>query len=258
MKSKELAGNFENQVVLVTGASAGIGQATALAFARQGARVVLADVNEDGGVRVQARIREAGGVAKFFRCDVSEASQVKTLFNQIYDEFGGLDIAFNNAGIEGFPSPLVELKHEHWKRTIDINLNSAFYCMKEEIALMLKKGRGVIINCSSIAGIRGFASSGAYVASKHGLLGLTKSAALDYASHGIRINAICPGVIQTPMIDRFTHGSEQALQGLMAQEPIGRLGQPEEIADAVLWLSQPGAAFVNGAEIVVDGGWCAK
>jgi len=256
--SKTSSSLYQNQVVLITGAAAGIGEATARAFAAQGAQVILTDINEDAGGKVALQIREKGGKAQFILCDVAEQPQVAALFKEIRTQYGRLDVAFNNAGIEGVPAPVAEASLENWKRTLDINLNGPFYCMKEEIPMMMKQGGGVIVNCASIAGVRGFAGMPAYVASKHALIGLTRCAALDYGSRGIRINAVCPGVIQTPMIDRFTQGSKEALAGLAAGEPIGRLGKPEEIADAVLWLAQPGAAFVSGTEIIVDGGWCAK
>ena len=249
---------FSKQVVLVTGGAAGIGEATARAFAARGARVIVSDVQEDAGGRVAMQIRESGAQAEFIRCDVSDQQQVVKLFDQIRRVYGRLDVAFNNAGIEGTPAPVGDSSLENWKRTLDINLNGPYYCMREEIPMMLAQGGGVIVNCASIAGIRGFAGMPAYVASKHGLIGLTRNAALDYAAQGIRINAVCPGVIETPMIERFTHGSKEAYAGLKGQEPVGRLGRPEEIADAVMWLARPGAAFVNGAEIAVDGGWCAK
>jgi NAD(P)-dependent dehydrogenase (short-subunit alcohol dehydrogenase family) len=252
------AKTFQNQVALITGAAAGIGRATALAFARQGARVVVSDWDERGGIETVRQIQAAGGEAIFQGCDVSNAAQVKTLVDRAASQFGRIDHAFNNAGVEGAVAPLGDSSIENWNRTLGINLNGVYFCMKEELSVMLKQGSGSIVNCSSIAGVRGFAGMGAYVASKHGVLGLTKSAALDYAAKKIRINAICPGVIHTPMIDRFTGGDEKAAQSLASNAPMNRMGRPEEIADAVLWLCQPGAAFVTGTEIVVDGGWCAK
>jgi NAD(P)-dependent dehydrogenase (short-subunit alcohol dehydrogenase family) len=250
--------SFQNQVALVTGAAAGIGRATALAFAAVGAKVVVSDVDEPGGIETVRSIEKTGGEALFVACDVSRPEQVRELVARTAARFGRLDHAFNNAGIEGQPAPLMESTAQNWDKTLAVNLSGVYWCMREELSVMLKQGSGTIINCASIAGLRGFAAMGAYVASKHGVLGLTKSAALDYASRGIRINAICPGVIHTPMIDRFTRGDEAAARSLAAGAPAGRMGRPEEIADAVLWLCNPGAAFVHGAEIVVDGGWCAK
>ena len=249
---------FRNQVALVTGAASGIGRATALAFAGKGARVVVSDSQEKGGAETIQMIREQGGEATFVGCDVSEHSQVKNLMSRTLSLYGRLDHAFNNAGTEGVASALHESTNENWQRTLSINLSGVYYCMKEEIAVMLKQGSGNIVNCSSIAGLRGFAGSGAYTASKHGVLGLTKSAALDYATLGIRINAICPGVIHTPMIDRFTQGNLEAAAQLASSAPMNRMGRPQDIANAVLWVCNPEAGFVTGTEITVDGGWCAK
>ncbi len=250
--------SFQNQIALVTGAGSGIGRATAIAFARHGANVVVSDVNERGGHETVEMIRRDGGEARFIGCDVSRSDQVKNLIANTVSTYGRLDHAFNNAGIEGTPAPLHESTDENWKRTIAVNLSAVYSCMKEEILVMLRQGSGNIVNCSSIAGIRGFPGMGAYTASKHAVLGLTKSAAIDYASSKIRINAICPGVIHTPMVDRVTHQDPKVEADYAAGAPMNRMGNPEEIADAVLWLCNPGAAFVTGTEIVVDGGWCAK
>lgn len=252
------SGRFENQVALVTGAAAGIGRATALAFAREGARVVVADLNGRDGMDTVAAIQRMGREARFIACDVSSHDQVRELVAGTVAAFGRLDHAFNNAGIEGVPAPLAESTDENWHRTIGINLSGVYFCLKEELAVMVRQGGGTVVNCSSIAGLRGFGGIAAYAASKHGVLGMTKSAALDYAAQNIRVNAVCPGVIHTPMIDRFTQGDAAAAEQLAAGAPMKRMGRPEEIADAVLWLCQPGAGFVTGAEIVVDGGWCAK
>jgi len=249
---------FQNQVALVTGAASGIGRATALAFAKEGARVIVSDIHEPQGEETVAMIRRNGGEARFIGCDVSDHDQVRRLIGGTVAAFGRLDHAFNNAGTEGLPAPLLDSTDENWTKTLATNLSGVYFCMREELEILLKQRSGCIVNCSSIAGLRGFAGLGAYTASKHGVLGLTRSAALDYATSGVRINAVCPGVILTPMIDRFTRGDPKAAIELATQSPMNRMGIPEEIADAVLWLCRPGATYVTGTEIVVDGGWCAR
>ena len=252
-----MAGAFEGKVALVTGAASGIGRATAVAFADQGAKVVVSDVVDSGGEETVHQIVDKGGEAIFVHADVSRAADVEALVATAMERFGHLDYAFNNAGIDGLAAPTAECEEKNWDRVLDINLKGVWLCMKAEIPRMLDKG-GVIVNCSSVAGLVGFSGVPAYVASKHGMVGLTKTAALEYAPQGIRINAVCPGVIQTPMIDRFTHGSQEAAAQLTAQEPIGRMGQPEEIAAAVIWLCSEGASFVVGHALVVDGGMVAR
>lgn len=250
--------NFAGKVAFVTGAAAGIGRATALAFAQGGARVAVVDVNADGGMQTAHFIKEAGGEAHFFKCDVSKALEVRDVIEKTVGQFGRLDFAFNNAGIEGHQAVTPDCTEENWNRVIDINLKGVWLCMKYQIAQMLKQGGGSIVNCSSIAGLVGFMGIPAYVASKHGVLGLTKTAALEYAKANIRVNSICPGVIKTPMIDRFSHGEAQVQKQLIEGEPVGRMGQPEEIAAAVLWLSSDQSSFVTGHSLVVDGGWVAQ
>jgi NAD(P)-dependent dehydrogenase (short-subunit alcohol dehydrogenase family) len=244
------------KVVLVTGGSFGIGRATALAFAAQGATVVIADW-EDGSENLDL-IKKNGGTGIFIQCDVSNVEQVNHLMDTIEKNYGKLDFAINNAGIEGVDSPIDSCTVENWHHVLNVNLTGTFLCMKGEIPMMLKKGAGVIINIASVAGLVGFEGIPAYVASKHAMVGLTKNAALDYATKGIRVNAICPGVIKTPMIDRYT-GQDKNIEAQFAKaQPLGRLGAPEEIAEAVLWLCSKGGSFITGAAIPVDGGWVAK
>ena len=250
--------SFNDQVVLVTGASSGIGKATAEAFAKAGARVVLADIQAQAGKALESKMQSEGLRAQSLACDVSKTQEVVNLFDQIRSQYGRIDVAFNNAGTEGKPGAAADSTYDEVKKTLDINFFGVFSCMKEEIQIMTQQGGGIIINCSSIAGIRGFPNAAAYVASKHAVIGLTRAAALDYADKKIRINAICPGVILTPMIERATAGSSEAQNAYADATPMKRLGQPEEIAAAVLWLASPGASYTTGTELVVDGGWCAR
>lgn len=249
---------FEEKVALVTGAASGIGRATALAFSREGAKVVVADVQVEGGQETVSMIEKAGGEAIFVKTDVSKSSEVEAMVKKTIEAYGRLDYAYNNAGIEGDTAPTADCTEDNWDRTININLKGVWLGMKYEIPEMLKQGKGAIVNCSSVAGLVGFLGIPAYTASKHGILGLTKTAALEYAKTGLRINAVCPGVIRTPMIERFTRGDDQAEAQLTAMEPIGRVGEPEEIASAVVWLCSDAASFVTGHSMVVDGGLVAQ
>jgi len=247
---------FKDKVALVTGASFGIGRATALAFAKKGAKVVLADWVENP--ETMDLIKKSGGEVLFVKCDVSNGKEVKALIQKTIASFGRLDYAFNNAGIEGNSAPVHECSEENWDKTIGINLKGIWLCMKYEIPEMLKHGKGVIINCSSVAGLVGFSGLPAYVASKHGVIGLTKTAALECAKLGIRVNAVCPGVIQTPMIDRLTGKKKESIEQFTALEPMGRFGLAEEIANTVIWLCSEEASFVTGVAMPVDGGFVAQ
>ena len=251
-------GELSGKVAIVTGASAGIGRAAALALAAEGAAVVVADVAADRGEAVAAEIRDKGGRALFVPTDVSHDDQVAAAVRTAVETFGGLDLAFNNAGIEGAPAITHECTLENWNRTLAVNLTGVWSCMRHEIPAMLARGGGSIVNTSSVAGLVGFASLPAYTASKHAIVGLTKTAALEYATQGIRVNAVCPGVIDTEMIDRFTGNQPDAEAALLATEPVGRLGRPEEIADALVWLCSERASFVTGQAIAVDGGFVAR
>src|SRR3954471_1295045 len=248
-------GNFEGKVAFVTGGASGIGRAAALAFAREGAAVVAADVSEQGNRETARLIEEQGGRALAVRCDVTRAEEVKAALAKTVETFGRLDFAFNNAGIEPRkPAPTADYDEDEWNRILDINLRGVFLCMKHEIPLILKHGGGgAIVNTSSGAGVIGIKGSPAYTAAKHGVIGLTKSAALDYAAQNVRINAVCPGYIETPMMDRFTGGTPEGRAKVISEEPIGRMGRPGEIANAVLWLCSD-ASFTVGHALVVDGG----
>ena len=247
-------GNFTGKVAFVTGAANGIGRATALAFAREGANVVVADISEQGNQETARTIEELGRRAIAVKCDVRRAEDVKAALDKTIEIFGRLDFAFNNAGVEQKIATTADLTEEEWDRIVNINLRGVFLCLKHEIPLMQKLGGGAIVNTSSGAGVKGFKGQAAYVAAKHGVVGLTKAAALDYAAQNIRINAVCPGIIDTPMMDRFSGGTPEGRQQVISQEPIGRMGQPEEIANAVVWLCSEAAAFVVGHAMVIDGG----
>ncbi|MFM0554679.1 SDR family oxidoreductase [Paraburkholderia sediminicola] len=249
--------NYEGKVAFVTGAANGIGQATALAFAQEGADVVVVDLSEEG-VKATAQMIEQEGVrALAVKCDVSKPEDVQAALAATIDKFGRLDFAFNNAGIEQPLAYTADISDEGFERIVRVNLGGVFYCMKHQIPIMLKNGGGSIVNTSSGAGVVGIRGQGAYCATKHGVIGLTKSAALEYGKDGVRINAVCPGIIDTPMIGRFTQGTEENRQRMIAQEPIGRLGRPEEIANTVLWLCSDVAGFAIGHALVIDGGQTA-
>ncbi|CAA2137277.1 glucose 1-dehydrogenase [Methylobacterium bullatum] len=243
---------FTEKVVFVTGAASGIGRAAALAFAAEGARVAIADRTAATLEHLRAEIEAAGGEVLAIRCDVSLPEEVEAAIAGTVERFGRLDCAFNNAGVENRATPVHEIELDEWDRILDINLRGTFLCMKYELAQMVRQGGGVVVNTSSGAGIRGVAGGAAYAASKHAIIGLTRSAALDYARKNIRVNAILPGNIETPMMDRFTGGDVQKAIDL---EPVGRLGKPEEIAEAVLWMCSDLGGFVTGAATVIDGGW---
>jgi NAD(P)-dependent dehydrogenase (short-subunit alcohol dehydrogenase family) len=248
-------GSFAGKVAFVTGAASGIGRAAALAFAREGASVVAADVSEQRNRETVSLVEEHGGRALAVRCDVTRAENIKAALAKTVEAFGRLDFAFNNAGIEpSKPAPTAEYEEEEWHRIIDTNLRGVFVCMKHQIPLILEQGGGAIVNTSSGAGIVGIKGSPAYTAAKHGVIGLTRAAALDYAARNIRINAICPGYIDTPMMVRFTGNTPEGRARVIAEEPVGRMGKPEEVAAAVIWLCSAPAAFVIGHAMVIDGG----
>ncbi len=251
-------GQLDGKVALITGAGSGIGRASALVFAREGAKVALADIVVEGGEETVRMVKEAAGEAFFIKADVSNAAEVEAMVNTVVETYGRIDCAYNNAGIEGQLASTDEYPEDMFDKVIGINLTGVWLCMKYELPHMLKQGSGAIVNTASGAGLIGVAGMSAYVASKHGVVGLTKTAALEYAKSGIRVNAVCPGLIQTPMVERITNGHPQLGEALVAAEPIGRTGRPEEIAESVVWLSSDAASFVTGHAMSVDGGFVAQ
>jgi NAD(P)-dependent dehydrogenase (short-subunit alcohol dehydrogenase family) len=249
---------FSGKVALVTGGASGIGQACAQLFAREGASVIVSDVALEGGQHTVRLIEEDGGEASFVEADVSKAAQVEALAGRTVETYGRLDYAFNNAGIEGrMATNTADYPEEDWDRVIAINLKGVWLCMKHEILQMLSQGAGSIVNNSSVEGLVGLQGTSAYAASKHGVVGLTKTAALEYAQSGIRVNAVCPGLIRTPMVERYSRGDAEIEAQFAAVEPVGRMGTPEEVAEAVMWLCSEAASFVTGHAMAVDGGFLA-
>jgi NAD(P)-dependent dehydrogenase (short-subunit alcohol dehydrogenase family) len=253
-----MPGVVEGKVVLVTGGGSGIGRATALRLAQEGAKVMIADYMQEGGERTVKMIKDGGGTAGFVQADVSITQQVQAMVARTVEVYGRIDGAFNNAGIEGRMATTVETSEENFDRTIAINLKGVWLCMKYEIPQMLKQGGGSIVNTASVAGLVGFERLPAYNASKHGVVGLTRTAALEYAAKNIRVNCVCPGVIRTPMVERIIDTGGFTELELNAGEPVGRMGQPEEIAQGVVWLLSDSASFVTGHPMTIDGGWVAR
>lgn len=247
--------DFKGQVALVTGAAKGMGLATARAFAENGASVVLADIDGDLAEREAQRIVGEGGTAMGVSCDVADEAQVAAMVDLAVRRYGRVDMAFNNAGIQVPPSDAAEEPLSSFERVTSVNQRGVWACMKHELRVMREQGSGAIVNCSSLGGLVGLPGRAAYHGTKHAVLGMTKSAGVEYAPRGIRINAVCPGVIDTPMVQDMLDGQSDAMAGIIKEQPIGRLGQAEEVAAAVLWLCSPGASFVVGVALPVDGGF---
>jgi NAD(P)-dependent dehydrogenase (short-subunit alcohol dehydrogenase family) len=252
--STNRGGRFQGKVAFITGGSSGIGRATAVAFAREGASVAVMRRPGDGNQDTVRLVEDAGGKALAITGDASRSADVQQALQQTIETFGRLDFAFNNAGVEQPVAALADITEEAWTRLVDVDLGGVFLCMKHQLPLLQQQGEGVIVNTSSGAGVKGFKGQAAYSAAKHGIVGLSKSAALDYAAEHIRVNVVAPGIVDTEMMDRFSGGTDEGRQAVIGQEPVGRIGRPEEIAAAVLYLCSDEAAFTTGAVLVVDGG----
>ncbi len=246
---------LEGKVAIVTGAGSGIGRATSLAFASEGARVVVADIEAEGGEETVRMVHEADGQAVFVKVDVSRAEDVETMVDKAVEAYGRLDCAFNNAGISPPPVSISRCPQDSWEKVITINLTGVFLCMKYELPKMLKSGGGSIVNTSSVLGLFGDGGHPAYAASKHGILGLTKTAAIQYAKTGIRINAVCPGIIRTPSSERSFAGHPDLQAKMIGMQPMDRFGEADEVAKAVVWLCTDEASFITGHPLPVDGGY---
>jgi len=251
---------FDGKVALVTGAGSGIVRASALAFARAGARVIVSDVNSAGGAETVRQIEEAEVEARFVRCYVGDEGEVERLVAACIEEYGRLDYAHNNAGIGAPPSPLHEASHDAFQRVLGVNVVGVWLCLKYEAREMLRQGRGAIVNTASLAGLIGFPGNVAYAASKHAVIGITRTAALEYAQAGIRVNAVCPAFVKTPMVDGLLAAdpSHYTLERLARMQPMGRLGTAEEVAEAVVWLCSDASAYTTGIALPLDGGTTAR
>jgi NAD(P)-dependent dehydrogenase (short-subunit alcohol dehydrogenase family) len=253
-----MAGLLQGKVALVTGGGSGIGRATSIRLAQEGAKVMIADYVPEGAEKTVKMIKDAGGEASCIAADVSVTKQVEMIIDKTVQTYGRIDCAHNNAGIEGKFADTTQCTEDNWDRVIAIDLKAVWLCMKYEIPQMLKQGGGAIVNTASIAGLLGFTGAVAYVAAKHGVVGLTRTAALEYAQKNIRVNCVCPGVIRTPMVERALDGGGLTEGDVIMAEPIGRMGKPEEIAAGVLWLLSDASSFVTGHPLTIDGGWVAR
>lgn len=252
-----MAGILKDKVAVITGGASGIGRATALAMAAEGARIAIMDLGAERGQDVLAAIAANGGEARYYPTNVALADELNASFDRVIKDFGRIDCAFNNAGVAGDNAMLADTSDEEFQRVVGVNLSGVFLCMRREIQEMLPRGGGAIVNTASVAGLVGWKFAAAYSATKHAVIGLTRSAALEYAKRNIRINAVCPGVIETPMA--ASAQDDETIRGIMiAKHATGRLGKPEEVAAAVLWLCSPAASFIHGHAMAVDGGYVAR
>ncbi len=251
-------GLMDGKVALVTGAGSGIGRQSALTFAREDCAVVVADLVADAGEETVAMIRDGGGEAIFVPVDVSRSDEVRAMVDRAIEFYGRLDVAVNNAGIAGQPASLHECSEDDWDRIMAVNLKGVWLCLKFEIPPMVAQGSGVIVNVASVVGLVGQPDLTPYVASKHGVIGLTKQAAIEYARFGLRVNAVCPAIVDTPMTKRFTGGNLETLSPVISRYPVGRIAGPQEVAEPIVWLCSEAASYINGHSLVIDGGFIAQ